>query len=193
MTLSFDLISDLHVDTWNTKFDWTGMPTSSIAVVAGDISRDQTETIEVLEHLNDCYNAVLYIDGNSEHRWNLIDLKNSYKSLYNEIEKLKNVIYLQDNVAVINGVAFVGTNAWWTYDFSDLESYEDTRQWFVNKYHLDSTIANTIEAVALQDVSYLANSIKKLQTHQDIKKIVVVTHTVPFAELIEHDPTLSGT
>jgi hypothetical protein len=41
--------------------------------------------------------------------------------------------------------------------------------------------------MALTDAAYLRNSIRKLQMHQDVKAIVVVTHTVPAPWLVEHD------
>ena len=44
-----------------------------------------------------------------------------------------------------------------------------------------------------RDVAYLINTVQRLQTHNDVKKIVIVTHTVPSANLIQHDIQLSGT
>jgi len=41
------------------------------------------------------------------------------------------------------------------------------------------------------DAAYLVSSVQKLQTHQDVKKIVIVTHTVPEAQLIQHDIDLA--
>ena len=193
MQVSFDLISDLHVDTWPQPFDWTGLATSMIAVVAGDISRDRDTVISTLKHLSECYRAVIYVDGNDEHRWRLDDLGNSYQELVQELAKIENVIYLQDNVAVIDGVGFVGTNGWWTYDFDNEDSYDASKQWFADRYKIELTTATSIEAMALQDTGYLTKSIKKLQTHQDVKQLVVVTHTPPSIELLQHDVELEGT
>lgn len=193
MKISFDLISDLHVETWPEPFNWEGMPTSTIAVVAGDISRDRTILVETLQHLGQCYNAVLYIDGNDEHRWSLNELGDSYRSLVQQINGIENVVYIQDNVVVIDGVGFVGTNGWWTFDFDEPMSYEESKQWFIDRYKIDVGCASAVEMMALQDARYLTKSIKKLQTHQDIKQLVVVTHTVPTPELVEHDVDLEGT
>jgi UDP-2,3-diacylglucosamine pyrophosphatase LpxH len=193
MQVSFDLISDLHIETWPEPFDWTGMATSMIAVVAGDISRDRNTVINTLQHLSECYKAVIYVDGNDEHRWRLDDLSNSYRELVEELAKIENVVYLQDNVAVIDGVGFVGTNAWWTYDFDNEESYDSSKRWYADRYKIDLATATSIEAMALQDTQYLTKSIKKLQTHQDVKQLVIVTHTPPDVELIQHDVELEGT
>ena len=51
MTVSFDLISDLHVETWDS-FDWTGQATSPYCVVAGDVARNRDRLLEALEHLS---------------------------------------------------------------------------------------------------------------------------------------------
>ena len=67
MTFAFDLISDLHVDTWD-EFDWVGQPTAPYCVVAGDVGRDWEQVAETLEHLGKQYAGVFYIDGNDEHK-----------------------------------------------------------------------------------------------------------------------------
>ena len=193
MKLAFDLISDLHVDTWEEPFDWTGLATSMVCVVAGDISRDRSTVLKTLEHLSNCYRGVFYIDGNDEHRYTLDDLGESYRSLASEIEKIPNVTYLQDNVCIVDGVAFLGTNGWWTFDMDSEIDYDQTRQWFRERYQINETEVNNVEAMAFNDYAYLAKSVERLQTHQDVKKIVLVTHTVPSVELVDHDPELSGT
>ena len=50
MQFTFDLISDLHLGPTDT-FDWTGLATSPLCVVAGDISMDVEIVRETLEHL----------------------------------------------------------------------------------------------------------------------------------------------
>jgi hypothetical protein len=41
--------------------------------------------------------------------------------------------------------------------------------------------------MAATDAAYMLTSIKRLQTHQDVKRIVMVTHTVPDPALVSHD------
>ena len=41
MSMTFDLISDLHLDTWDGEFNWSGQPTSPVCVVAGDRSEER--------------------------------------------------------------------------------------------------------------------------------------------------------
>jgi Icc-related predicted phosphoesterase len=193
MQVSFDLISDLHVDTWPEPFDWTGMSTSVICVVAGDISRDKEVVYKTLEHLGQCYKAVIYIDGNDEHRWTLDQLYPNYQELAQQIASIENVVFLQDNVVVIDGVGFIGTNGWWTFDFDNHDSYDASKQWFADRYKVDLQTAKVIEEMAMHDFRYLTKSIKRLQTHQDVKELVVVTHTPPTVELLQHDIELAGT
>ena len=64
MGLTFDLISDLHVDSWHEEFDWTGRATSPHALVLGDIAQDRDLLVHALTNLAQCYQAVFYVDGN---------------------------------------------------------------------------------------------------------------------------------
>jgi predicted phosphodiesterase len=191
MTFAFDLISDLHVESWNS-FDWTGQPTAPYCIVAGDVSRDRKRLIETLDHLGKCYAGVFYIDGNDEHRPYMSDLGQSYHDLSRELKKLVNVVYMQNNVIIINGVAILGTNGWWSYDFDPLQNYEESMAWYEDYLHVPSSVSSSIIGVAYNDAAYLAKSVHKLQTHKDVHSIVVVSHTVPTPMLTEHDIQLVG-
>ena len=116
MGLTFDLISDLHVDTWLEEFDWTGRATSPHALVLGDVAQDRDLLVHALTNLAQCYQAVFYVDGNTEHKNFMNDLGTSYVDLTEKLNSIKNLVYLQDNVVVIDGVAILGTNGWWGYD-----------------------------------------------------------------------------
>jgi predicted phosphodiesterase len=193
MTFTFDLISDLHIETWDT-FDWTGQPTSPYCVVAGDVSRDPEIVAHTLKHLGECYHGgVFYIDGNDEHRNSLEDLGESYKTLTRSIRKIKNVVYMQDNVIIINGVALLATNGWWSYDFNDSLDPDQTMEWYRDRMNITETSALSINSVAYNDAAYMINSVAKLQTHQDVKSIVIISHTVPSPWLIQHDTELTDT
>ena len=138
MSLAFDLISDLHVETWD-QFDWEGQATSPVCVVAGDIAKDRDTVVRTLRHLGKCYQAVFYIDGNDEHAEYFEDLGASYKDLTRRINKLPNIVYLQDNVVVVDGVAILGTNGWWGYDFDLGIDSGQVDQWVQEKYNISST------------------------------------------------------
>lgn len=192
MHFAFDLISDLHVETWNS-FDWTGQPTSPYCVVAGDVSRDPEIVMETLEHLGQQYAGVFYIDGNDEHRYYLEDLGSGYRILNEAISGLKNVVYMQDNVVIINGVAILATNGWWTYDFDIDIPVDQSMFWYKEKVQISEPAANAITGVAYHDAAYIINSINKLQRQVDVNSIVIVTHTVPTPWIIDHDPDFTNT
>lgn len=192
MTFAFDLISDLHIETWD-NFDWTGQATSPYCVVAGDVCRDRSVLVDVLTHLGQCYAGVFYIDGNDEHRYYLEDLGESYQDLVSQIEHIDNVVYMQDNVVIINGVAILATNGWWTYDLDTNLAVEDSVSWYQNKNQTTLSAANNINGVAYHDAAYLINSVSRLQTHQDVNAIVIVTHTLPGSWIIDHDLELVDT
>jgi len=186
MQFSFDLISDLHVETWD-KFDWTHQPTSPYCVVAGDVSQDRKLLAQTLKHLGECYQGVFFIDGNDEHRNYLENLGQSYRDLRRYVDKFKNVVFMQDNVVVVNGVAFLAANGWWSFDMNPMIDREETMDWFHKRYNVNDNVAPQVISMALNDAAYLHHSVKKLQTHQDVKSIVIVSHTVPTPLLVDHD------
>jgi len=192
MKLAFDLISDLHLDTFLHPFDWHGLATSPFCVVAGDVARDRNTVIEALQHLSKCYQAVFYIDGNDEHRNYYDDLSGSYKDLEKQLRQISNVTYLQGNVIVIDGVAILGTNGWWGFDFDPGIDPTESALWYQDKVSVSGTTIQTIGALAHTDSIYLKNSVARLQTHVDVQHIVIITHTVPSPELIDHDIDLAG-
>lgn len=191
MQFVFDLISDLHVETWD-QFDWSGQATSPVCVVAGDVCKDRALLLKTLQHLGSCYQMVFYIDGNDEHMNFIETLDASYEDLAAQIENIPNVVYLQNNVIVIDGVAIVGTMGWWAFDFDLGIDPELTKSWYQNKFNLSSQAVQTLQQTALGESLYMSTSVKRLQTHQDVKKIVMITHTVPDPSLISHDIDLAG-
>jgi hypothetical protein len=138
---------------------------------------------------------VFYIDGNDEHADHWHDLTMSYQDLARRIKKIPNVIYLQDNVVVIDGVAILATNGWWGFDFGNDCEPTQSAQWYQSKWTppLESGVLQNIGRQATFDYTYLRNSVKRLQTHNDVKHVIMVTHTVPLPQLIEHDIDLNGT
>jgi predicted phosphohydrolase len=183
----------LHVETWNS-FDWTSQATSPYCVVAGDVCRDRNILIHTLEHLGQSYpGGVFYVDGNDEHRHYFENLGESYRDLVKAIEKINNVVYLQDNVVIINGVAILGTNAWWTYDFDPTLDVDQSIQFVKDHVKISLSAAENISNMAHHDAEYMVNSVRKLQTHKEVGAIVLVTHTVPEPWIVSHDVDLIDT
>jgi predicted phosphodiesterase len=184
--MNFDLISDIHRETWQ-DFDWEGQPTSQYCIVAGDVARDRTLVLDTLKHLSKFYLGVFYVDGNDEHKDYAEDLTTSYNELTELISPMENVIYLHDNVVVMNGIAILATNGWWSYDFDPSLDLEQSVTWLQHKDKISQMAAIGINATAYRDAGYMSNSVAKLQAYQDVKSIIIVTHTVPTPEIIKHD------
>lgn len=195
MKIYFDLISDLHVDTWDEEFSWEGKATSPYAVIAGDISRERSDIHRVLKEISKYYVMTMFVDGNDEHRYGLDDLKESYATLKEDIGQIDNFIFLQDDCLVIDNVAFVGTNGWCSYDFGQEsnQNYIDTKNWVQETYKISMYATQQVEAMAMSDAGFLCRTIKKLQTHPDITRIVLISHFVPDIRLLKHDIHLDST
>lgn len=192
MIFSFDLISDLHRETW-PEFSWEGLPTAQYCIVAGDIARDRALVIDTLEQLSEVYRGVFYIDGNGEHKDYAEDLGQSYRELELLVSQIPNVVYLHNNVVVIDGVAILATNGWWSYDFDPAMDVDQSVRWVQEQDSISYSAANDINGVAYHDAVYMFNSIGTLQRQRDVKAIIMVTHTVPSNWLVSHDPELTGT
>jgi hypothetical protein len=100
---------------------------------------------------------------------------------------------MQDNVIIINGVALLATNGWWSYDFDVALDPDQTMEWYRDRMNITESSALSINSVAYNDAAYMINSVAKLQTHQDVKSIVIISHTVPAPWLIQHDTELIDT
>ena len=191
MYMSFDLISDLHLETRDI-FDWTDKSTSQCCIIAGDISKNIDDVTSCLKHLSELYKKVIYIDGNAEHRWKYSDLGASYQNILENVQSIPNVIFLQDNMVIINGVAIIGTNGWWSYDFDPSLNFEDSVKYAIDRYDIELSDAMTIRSMAISDADYLASTVSRCQTMPDIRKIVVVTHTVPQQQIVNLDDSFIG-
>jgi len=164
MNFGFDIISDLHLSAGHT-FDWADKATSLYCLVPGNISSDLTVVEEVLLNLSDHYQGIFYIDGALEHT-----AITSRKSLVKEITKLcrplKKVVYLHDNVVIVEGVALIGLNGW-----------------HGNYLPVDSAAEVELICASYEDFSYLYNTIGTVQDHAEVKKIVVMSNSVPLNKL----------
>ena len=183
MQMAFDLISDLNIIH---SLDWEGQPTSLSCVVAGNISQDRHVLLETVEHLSKHYKTVFVIDGHLDHKGNLLEIANSYKELKRQMSQIENVVFLHDNVAIATDVAIVACNGWWTYDFDPQIDGDQAERLLKEDWNCNDTELANIYALAYSDARYLTTSIEKLQEYKEIKKIVIVTNTVPHPGLI-HD------
>jgi hypothetical protein len=90
-------------------------------------------------------------------------------------------------------VALVGSNAWWTYDFDPSFEVEETMRHLQDYYDISLMATATIGSMAYHDAAYIRNTVRRLQTHSEVKAIVMITHTVPAPWIIAHDIDLVDT
>jgi predicted phosphohydrolase len=163
MIFGFDIISDLNLSE-NDVFDWEGKPTSLYCILAGNISSDLTVLYKTVKHLSKLYQGVFYIDGNMEN----IQIEDRDRVI-DEISKLfvsiKNAVYLHNNVVVVEGVALVGVNGWYS---NIAKSEEEELNLKMNRY---------------DDLAYLQKTIEKLQLHNDVRQIIVISNSIPTVDL----------
>ena len=164
MKISFDVISDLNL-TPDESFNWEGKATSLYCIIAGNISNDLRTIYQTLTHLSKFYQGVFYTAGSLEYE-NIEDFRLRSEEIYKLCAAVKNVAFLHNHVVIVDGVAILGANGWYGNTpfggmFSELRKEE-------HRY---------------EDISYLGNTIEKLQLHMDVRKIVAVTNSVPNIEL----------
>ena len=119
----------------------------------------------VLKHLSTCYQGVFFIDGNLENL-NLDTRDHRIQEIHNICSGYKNVVFLHNNVVVLDGLAIVGINGWYgnTLTLTDHDKYQ-------------------AKCYKYEDMVYLEKTIEKLQIHPDVKKTIVVSNSVPTPEL----------
>ena len=164
MKIGFDVISDLNLKP-NELFGWEGKATSLYCIIAGNISNDLRTIHQILLHLSQFYQGVFYTAGTLEYE-GTSDIATRTSELVNICKSIRNVAYLHNHVVIIDGIAIVGSNGW----FSDEVTYP-------------LLTLDAIENERYQDIGYLSNAIEKLQLHLDVKKIIIVSHSAPSHEL----------
>lgn len=175
MPTGFDVIGDLHL-TEGSPFDYDGKQTSLYCIVTGNISKNKVLLFKTLKHLSEIYQGVFFIDSALEAR-DVESRNESVGDMFKIAKHLKNVVYLHNNVAVLDGIGLLGCNGW----YGNLESQTALDDLKTGIYHHE-------------DVTYLCNTTEKLQLHNDIKKIILITGSVPRVELYngEEPPNLDA-
>lgn len=160
MEIGFDLISDLNLDP-EDSFNWEGKATSLYCVIAGNLSHDLRTIYQTLGHLSKFYQGIFYVPGLLEYQG--VDHETRTKEISGIIKKLPKVAFLFHHVVIVDGIAILGANGW------SADNPDD--------------ITNILVKDRLDDIAYLNKSIAKLQTHLDVKKVLVVTACIPRRQL----------
>lgn len=161
MEIGFDLISDLDLDP-EDSFNWEGKATSLYCLVAGNISYDLRTVFQTLSHLSKFYQGVFYVPGLVEYK-TCIDYDARTKEIQTLVKRLPKVALLYHHVVIMDGVAILGVNGFSADNPDDIDMQ--------------------LIRARLDDIAYLKNSVAKLQTHLDVKHILVMSACIPRKEL----------
>lgn len=161
MEIGFDLISDLDLGP-EDSFNWEGKATSLYCLVAGNVSNDLRTIFQTLSHLSRFYQGIFYVPGLTEYK-NTVDFDIRTREIETLVKKLPKVVLLYHHVVIIDGIAILGVNGF-------------------NADNPDDIDMRLVKA-RLDDIAYLNNSVAKLQTHLDVKQIMVMTACIPRKEL----------
>lgn len=190
--MKFDLMSDLHVDlSPSYVLDYAAMATSPIAVVAGDISNDPHTTILEIDRISCYYDKVIFVDGNHEHYDNRSESKNrghrmppeTYQILRKAFEGNDKVFYLDQgrNACIIDDVAFIGANNWYDFNWGNINSDHCISTWYqeMNDSYWANIDHEWVMNEAIKHNSNIMATVASLNQNNKVRKIVLVTHTVP--------------
>ena len=171
-TIGFDLISDLNLSP-DDSFNWEGKATSLYCVIAGNISDDLLTIKQTLLHLSKFYQGIFYTFGSLEYH-NTIDVVQRTQEIHKICQSVRNLAIMHHHVVIVDGIAVIGANGW-----------------YGNTVYEDET-ASILEVHRNEDILYLKNTIDRLQKHLDVKKILVVSNSVPSIDLYfgEHPSTI---
>lgn len=158
MKIGFDLISDLNLSP-DDSFNWENKATSLYCLVAGNISSDLRTILLTLNHLAKFYQGVFYAPGSLEFQ-GVENYNKRISEITNICKRIRNVALLHHHVVIIDGIAVLGCTGW----YGDESNYEFEEVHKINRF---------------EDIVYLKNSVEKLQKHLDVKKILVLTNSVP--------------
>jgi hypothetical protein len=172
-TIGFDLISDLNLSP-EDSFNWEGKATSLYCIIAGNISEDLRTIKQTLSHLSKFYQGIFYTLGSLEYH-NSPDIHKRTEEIHKACRNIQNLALMHHHVVIVDGIAIIGANGW----------YGDT---IIGNEEVHAML----EVNRNEDILYLKNTIERLQKHLDVKKIMVVSNSVPSIDLYfgEHPNSL---
>lgn len=188
---SLDLISDLNIVT---PLDWTGQPQSLVCALAGNLSSDRPLLHETLDHLGRQYKQVFYIDGPYDHFWEWTDVDRSMYDLQEDVLQINNVTLLHNQVLIMNKIAIICVNGWFSFDFNKDFDMVHMHQWMKEQKMINQMEdAMHLMSLGLNDCAYLERTLQKTSLLNTVDEIVIMSSTVPDVDLIKHDSTLQDT
>jgi hypothetical protein len=108
---------------------------------------------------------VFYCPGSLEYE-DCVDIETRTQEITKVCNTVKNTALLHQHVVIVDSIAVLGVNGW----------YGNTKP-------ADLLTEAKIETHRHEDIVYLKNSIDRLQRHLDVRKILLVSNSVPGPEL----------
>jgi len=183
----FDLISDLYLSE-DDAFDWTGQATSSVCIIAGNVSNHRPTLVRTLRHIAACYKHTFFIDGWFDHLGYDSDLDESYSDMEDELSKIPSFVFLQNRIVILDNFAVIGTNGWSTFDINSEHDYNDSKDFLQQKYETSEFTMGRFEAQGIGDARYLDATVARLQKHPGVQKIIIVSAAIPSRRFVQHCP-----
>ena len=192
--MAYDLVSDLHVDFWNSElsYDWNKnkTPDSVGVIIAGDIADTIDTTIAELNKACDVYTLVLYVDGNHESTENYNRLHHTTNAISKAMESRENFVDLTQYDFIDGKTVFIGACGWWDFRLCEPEiSFEEATasmncEWNPIKTMTRDQLVQNILFQAEEDFLKIKNRIEKYKNDYEI---CIVTHTVPHKKLVSKE------
>jgi DNA repair exonuclease SbcCD nuclease subunit len=212
--MKIDVCSDIHSEQWWSKsrivdcngprkrtstgltmlIDWEWYKNKAggdgeILIIAGDLSDHIDTTKTIIEQAAEVYSYVFFVDGNHDH------FNKKLYSLNMQIlngNNLDNVRFLNPLTVgfIIEDIAILGCNGWYDWSCYELVGYPKD----VAKADWIASMADTRlirfdqglpDDLAAEHSELLTVAISETQLNDEIKDIIVVTHTSPLAALMQ--------
>lgn len=173
-------------------YNWGLTKRSDILVLAGDTANSTDNTICVLDQARTVYQHVLVLTGNHDY-YQSNKVVSEHDKFLREYCK-DNVTFLEPGVEFLHEEClFLGSTGWYDWNWPgagtrDQQFYawktgmNDARCIRFDKGEMPDKLA-MIHAVSLSE------SVRAAQHRDDVKEIVVLTHTIPHPNGVVSDPT----
>lgn len=195
--MKLDVSSDLHVDNWTTgmkrvQWDKIKNPGSDILLICGDTSNIIGQSLEMVKRAVDVYNYVFFVDGNHEHWYFEGSINDLYRKVNDAVRQYfpdKALFFDGSNFKLLGDTLFIGANLW--YDCSIMEpeiqkqdQWEYHRKYDENLRYINFAPYESPIQWAGHHTAMLQLAVQKVQDVDEIKKIVITTHTAPIKQCL---------
>lgn len=181
--MKFDLVSDLHIPSYQDG-DLRGLkPTAPVLALLGDICEVHNffKIREFFEYVSKNWRYVLYVPGNHEFYGG--NLQSSIDEMRSFLSPFRNIVLMDNDVVVIDNVRYVGSTLW-----SDMENENPLTMLacknLINDYHcIRKTVRGKEVIITPEDTVKLyhknVNFIKTMLELSCDPFNVVLTHHAP--------------